>query len=130
MFVGKGLPGTIMLNGREIAILAARLAEGKKAENIVVYDVRGAMDLTDYLVIATVHSRHQARAVADAVRRETARHGCRPLGVEGYPDSQWILLDYVDAIVHLFSPDLRAYYSLETMWGDAPKVDFSGAETV
>lgn len=110
------------MNGREIAQRAARIADEKKGADIVIYDLRGLSDVTDYFVIITVQSRLQARAVLAAIEEEMKAHRVLPLGVEGRAGSQWILLDYADAVVHVFSPELRAYYALESLWGDAPKV--------
>ena len=110
------------MNGREIAQRAARIADEKKGSDIVIYDLRGLSDVTDYFLIVTVQSKLQARAVVAAMEEEMKARGVLPLGVEGAAGSQWILLDYADAVIHVFSPELRAYYSLESLWGDAPKV--------
>jgi ribosome-associated protein len=113
------------MNGRDIAIFSARTAEDKKAEDIVVYDMRGLTDVTDYFVIATAFSRTQVRAIVESIKRDLKDIGVRKMGQEGSAGGSWVLIDYADCVVHVFSPELREYYSLETMWGDAPKVDWS-----
>lgn len=112
------------MDGREIAAFAARTAEDKKGTEIVVYDLRGLSDVADYFVIATAHSRAQSRAISETISRELKATGLHALGREGGEGGQWVLLDYGACVVHLFSPALREYYALESLWGDAPKVDW------
>ena len=114
------------MSGRQIALLAARAAAAKRAADIVIYDLRGISDVADYFVIATAASKLQARAISGELEKELKRRGVKRLGREGAGGSQWILLDYTDTVVHLLSPALRAYYSLESLWGDAPKVAWAG----
>ncbi len=114
-----------MASGRDIAIFSAQMADSKKAEEIVIYDVRGATDVTDYFVLATAYSRAQIRAVLESVKRELKALGVRKMGQEGSEGGNWVLLDYSDCVIHIFSPELRAYYSLESLWGDAPRVDWT-----
>jgi ribosome-associated protein len=112
------------MKGREIAAFAARIADEKKATDIVIYDLRGITDVTDYFVIATAHSKAQVRAIIESVAKELKLLGIRKMGREGADSGQWILLDYSDCVIHVFSPALREYYGLESLWGDAPKVDW------
>ena len=114
-----------LMDGRDIAIFSARTAEDKKAEDIVVYDMRGLTDVTDYFVIATAFSRSQVRAIVESIKLDLKAAGVRKMGQEGNEGGSWVLIDYADCVVHVFSPELREYYSLETMWGDAPKVDWA-----
>ncbi|MCZ7647130.1 MAG: ribosome silencing factor [Planctomycetota bacterium] len=118
------------MTGREIALQAARAADEKQAERIVVYDLRGLSDVADYFVLATVQSRAQARAVLREVEEVLRKEGARPMAREGSNDAQWQLLDYVDAVIHVFSAELREYYNLESLWGDAPKLDWNASENV
>src|ERR1700744_2024614 len=111
-------------NGRDIAIFSARTADDKKAEDIVIYDVRGITDVTDYFVIATAHSRSQVRAIVESIKKDLKTLDIRKMGQEGHEGGSWVLIDYTDCVVHVFSPELREYYSLESLWGDAPKVDW------
>ncbi len=108
--------------GRELARLAVDAALDKKAKDVTVMDLRGISGEVDYFVIATGESDLQIRAVTDGVvDRLRQDAGERPLHREGAPGtSRWIVLDYFDLVVHVFDPELRAYYDLERLWGDAP----------
>ncbi|MFH1377328.1 MAG: ribosome silencing factor [Planctomycetota bacterium] len=110
-------------DGIKIAQMAAWVGDEKRAENIAIYDVRGYSDLCDYLVLMTVDSRAQANSIInDLQRRARTIHHEKPLAVEGSRESRWFVLDYIDVIVHIFSPDAREFYNLEGLWGDAPTV--------
>lgn len=112
------------MKGRDIALYAARAAEDKKSTDVIIYDVRGLTDITDYFVLATAHSRSQIRAVIETIRRELKAAGVKRVGMEGDSSGQWVLIDFADCVIHVFSPQLREYYSLESLWGDAPQVDW------
>jgi ribosome-associated protein len=112
------------MKGRDIALYAARVAEDKKSTDVIIYDVRGLTDITDYFVLATAHSRSQIRAVIETIRRELKAAGVKRVGMEGDASGQWVLIDFADCVIHVFSPQLREYYSLESLWGDAPTVDW------
>jgi ribosome-associated protein len=111
------------------AAWVAEAALGKKAERLVALDVRGLTSIADVFVIATATSDRHARAIADAISEEASRRGRRVLGVEGYEDARWLLIDLDDVIVHVFLPDVREAYDLERLWSDAPAlaVDEAGA---
>jgi ribosome-associated protein len=114
------------MDGQEIAQTSARLADDKKGLDIVIYDLRGLSDVTDYFVIATAQSKLQSRAIVGAVEKGLRDLGVRKMSLEGNNDSRWVLLDFGPVVVHVFSADLREYYSLESLWGDAPKVEWNG----
>ncbi|MDR1014679.1 MAG: ribosome silencing factor [Coriobacteriales bacterium] len=107
-------------------MLAARAASEKKAEDIVVQEMRRLLPITDYFVIATGANRRQVdaiiEAIEDALRVEA---GVKPQGREGLDDLTWALLDYGDVVVHVFQPELREFYRLESLWSDAPFVGLS-----
>jgi len=103
---------------------AAKLLAGLHCENMVVLDVRGLSDLTDYILIATGTSDRQIKGVAGQVTDLALEHGLDRFGSERDDDSTWLVLDYVDTIVHLFEPTARAHYDIEMLWGDAPKIDW------
>ena len=105
--------------------LAVRAAEDKKAENITVLDLRDAHGFTDFFVICSGNNARQIHAIADAVTDALADAGAKPAHVEGYDRSEWVLVDYFDFIVHVFSPDTRAFYGLERLWGTAERVDIA-----
>lgn len=92
----------------------------RNAREGVVLDLRGLSDATDYFLIASGDSDTHVRAVADNVRERLEDHGETPTGVEGREAGRWILLDYIDIVVHVFLPRVREYYQLERLWGDAP----------
>jgi ribosome-associated protein len=105
---------------------AVRAAQDKKANDIVVLDLRKAGGFTDYFVICTGQNPRQISAIADAV--ETAlrtEYGERPALTEGVQKSAWILLDYFNFVVHIFSPDCRSFYGLERLWGNAERHEFA-----
>ena len=119
-----------MIDGRDIALFAARMSDDKKAEDVIIYDVRGLSDITNYFVIATASSKAQVRAIIETIKRDLKDRGVTKIGQEGNENGQWVLIDYGDCVVHVFSPALRDYYGLESMWGDGPKVDWTVEEPV
>ena len=113
---------------RRFAIEAARLAAETRGRDVVVLDVSNLSPVTDYYVIATGTSARQMRTVVDQVTEMAGeRFGIKALGSSGYEGEQWILSDYVDVIVHVFSEEARGFYDLDNLWGDARKVDWSAA---
>jgi len=109
-----------------LARAAAALALTKKAQDLVVLDLRELEGVSDYFVIASAASEVQVRAVADAVEEGLAeRFGVRPWHVEGRDGRRWVLLDYVDVVVHVFHERTRAYYLLERLWGDAGRIEIA-----
>ena len=108
----------------EKAIIAAQAAYDKKALDIVVQEVRKQIVITDYFVIVSGSNNRQIDAITDAIEealREKA--GVKPIGREGLDERTWVLLDYGDFVVHVFQPDYRSFYRLETIWNDAPLID-------
>src|SRR5262249_32826857 len=118
------------MKGRDIAVFAARTADEKKGTDILIYDLRELTDITDYFVIATAHSKAQIRAILESIARALKNVGVKKIGQEGNESGRWVLLDYGDCVIHIFSPDLRDYYALESMWGDAPKIDWAAEPAV
>ena len=102
---------------------AVRAAQAKKAEDTVVLDLRRAADFTDFFVLLSGTNQRQLVAIADAVRDALRKEGYRPTHVEGYPRHEWILLDYGDLVVHIFTPTTRAFYDLERLWGGASRLE-------
>ncbi len=96
----------------------------KKAENIVVINVSGLCNFTDYFVISTGLSPQQFRAIAESIREKVKTLGAKPYNADGLASDNWLVLDYGDVIVHVFSPEARAYYELERLWGDGEVVDW------
>jgi ribosome-associated protein len=105
----------------ELAAEIAELAADRKAIDIVELDLRSVLGYTDYFVICSGNSDRQTRAIHDAIHQGLKRdHGLLPRRVEGLSQSRWILMDYLDVVVHVFTPDMRSYYRLEQLWGEAP----------
>jgi ribosome-associated protein len=105
----------------EIAAAVAGYASDRKALDIVQMDLRGMIAYTDSFVVCTGRTDRQAKAIHDAIHEGMkAEHGLLPQRVEGVSDARWILLDYLDVVVHVFTPEMREYYRLEQLWGEAP----------
>ena len=109
---------------KEFAIAAAKIAEERRCTDIVLLDLRGLSPATDYFVIATGTSERQMRTVADEVSQMGRERSIQRFGRAGYEQGRWILLDFVDVVVHLFDPEYRDFYDLELLWGDAEKIDY------
>ena len=109
---------------RAFAQAAAKLADGRHCTDIAVLDLQGTSPATDYFVIATGTSDRQMRTVADEISDAAKERGFRRFGRAGYDQGRWILLDFVDVVVHLFDSEYRDYYDLELLWGDAERIDY------
>lgn len=108
---------------REWAQSAAKAASAKGGEDTVIIDVGDVLAITDAFVISSGRNTRQVKTIAEEVEsRLKADGGIRPLRVEGLGDSQWVLLDYGDLVVHVFLDETRAYYDLERLWSDAPRI--------
>jgi ribosome-associated protein len=111
----------------ELALAAARTADDNRGQDIVVLDMRGMTTEFDYFVLVTGNSRRQLHAIADEIERVLQDElGDERLGVEGYNESRWILLDYGSVVVHLFDSETRDYYALEDLWAEAQRVPLPG----
>jgi ribosome-associated protein len=111
------------MDSRKLALLCRELADNKKAEDIVILDVRELSSVTDYFVIAGGTSEPHLRAIVDEIVDEL-KEDCdlRPNAIDGAFHTSWVVLDYFDVIVHVMRHDVREKYDLETLWGDAPRV--------
>lgn len=109
------------------AALARRIAaivDAKLGEDLVALDVRELVGYTDYLVIATARNERQAKAIYDELRERLKREEDRlPARVEGEENGRWVLVDYLDCVLHVFVPEMRDRYRLETLWGEAPRLE-------
>ena len=102
----------------------ADLAQEKLARDVVILDMRPVCSYTDYFVVCTGNNPRQAKAIYDEVREKMKRKGASvPRHVHGERDASWILADYLDVVLHVFTPEARAYYRLEELWGDVPSVE-------
>jgi len=110
-------------DSQRTAVAAARAALEKKAEDVVVLDLRGVSGYTDFLVIGSGGSDRQLEAIAESVEKELTAVGHRPIGSEGQRGGRWVLLDFGDVVVHVFHADERVHYDLEGLWADAPRIE-------
>ncbi len=105
----------------DLAAAVAGYASDRKALDLVQMDLRGIIGYTDYFVICTGRTDRQTKAIHDAIHAGLkSAYGVLPARVEGLPQARWILMDYLDVIVHIFTPETRDYYRLEQLWGEAP----------
>lgn len=104
----------------DIVRAAARTLADHKARNVVILDLRTVSDAVDFFIIASGTSDTHVKSSAQRVVEALAAHEVTPHHVEGLPQGRWVLLDYVDFVVHVFHPALREFYQLERLWGDAP----------
>ena len=107
---------------KDFTISVANLAVSLHCTDIVVLDLRGISPATDYFVIATGTSNRQMRTVADEICKAARQHELQRFGRAGYEHAHWILLDFVDVVVHIFDSEHRDYYDLELLWGDAKRL--------
>ncbi len=115
----------------QLARQLAAIADSKKAEDVVVLDMRDLVAYTDFLVICTARGERQARAIVDEVRVRVKRDaGLLPGGVDAGGEAGWTIFDYLDCVLHVFTPDARERYGLEELWRDAPRLelDFEAPE--
>jgi len=111
------------MDSRKLALLCRELADNKKAEEIVILDVREISSVTDYFVIASGTSEPHLRAIVDEITQKLREeYHLRPKAIDGTLQAAWIVLDYFDVIVHVMRHDVRERYDLETLWGDAPRL--------
>ncbi|HEX5527383.1 MAG TPA: ribosome silencing factor [Solirubrobacterales bacterium] len=119
------------VQSEQLARHLATIADSKKAEEIVVLDMRDLVAYTDFLAICTARSERQARAIVDEVRLRVKREaGLLPGGVDGGGEAGWTILDYLDCVLHVFTPEARRRYGLEELWHEAPRLelDFDAPE--
>jgi ribosome-associated protein len=116
------------LSGIEIAELAARSAIERKALDVVVLDLRGLSSITDYFVICSGTSDTHVEGIAENIEEMLDDQRVKLWHREGTKKASWVLMDYIDVIVHVFTKDAREFYSLERLWGDAPKTNYQEEE--
>ncbi len=117
------------ISGSEIAEIAAKSAYDRKALDIVILDLKGLSSLTDYFVICRGNSDTHVQGIAERIEESLDEKDVRLWHREGEKKSTWILLDYIDVIIHIFTKDAREFYSLERLWGDAPKTEYGDEDS-
>lgn len=105
---------------------ATRVIDEKKAENIVILNMKGISYIADYFIICHGNSEKQVKAIADGLKDELQKKGYEIKRLEGFEHARWVLIDLGDVIVHVFHKDERSYYNLEKLWGDAPTIELEG----
>lgn len=121
---GKG-----RLSSEELARRIAQVADAKQAEDVVVLDMRSLVGYTDFLIVCTARNERLAKAIHEEVHQQLKRdEGLLPAAVEGERVARWVLMDYLDCVLHVFVPELRERYRLEVLWGEAPRLEL-GAES-
>ena len=111
-------------DSRELAVLAARAASSKQGSDITILDVGELIAITDYFVIVSGTSERQLKTISEEVVRAAKEVGVRPVRQEGEPGARWLLIDFVDFVVHVFQREEREYYRLENLWRDAPVIEW------
>ena len=118
---------TAELNPETILALAGELAADRQAQDLIALDLRGMIGYADYFLICSGRSDRQAKGIHDAIHAGLKqRFGLLPRRVEGLREGRWILIDYLDVVVHVFTPETREHYRLEQLWGEAPVVELAG----
>jgi len=120
--LGYNLTKKITSEAEKFALAAAQVAITRRCSDVVVLDLRGKSPATDYFVIATGTSDRQMRTVADEICDAAKKQHLQRFGRAGYEQARWILLDFIDVVVHIFDSEYRDYYDLELLWGDAEKL--------
>ncbi|MHB1243837.1 MAG: ribosome silencing factor [Gaiellaceae bacterium] len=122
------IPATLRaLESLEHARRIAALAAEKLAEDVVILDMRPVCVYTDFFVLATGRNARQTKAIFDEVYAVLKQEGLLPRTVDGQKEAEWIIADYLDVVLHVFTPETRAFYRLEDLWGDVPAVDLEAA---
>ena len=113
------------MSPERLATIIAAHAADRKATDIAALDLRAVAGYTDFFVICSGNTDRQTKAIHDAIHLGLKKdHGLLPQRVEGLSEARWILMDYLDVVVHVFTPDTRAFYRLESLWGEVPRRDF------
>lgn len=121
---GEQSPQARAAETKRFACFVARLLDDSRCEHVLVLDLRGLSPVTDYFVIGTGTSDRQIASVSDDVRELARQEGQGSPSSDGAEGGGWVVADFFDVVIHLFSPELRSYYDLESLWADAPQVDW------
>lgn len=113
-----------LIKSKAKALAAAKIAMEKKAVDVLVLDLKGLSVIADFFIICSGESTTQVRAIAEAIEDNFSKKSMRPIGIEGLNYSHWVLMDYGDIIIHVFEEETRAYYQLEKLWLDAPRIPY------
>jgi len=114
----------VHLSSKKKSQLIVEAALDKKADSVVILDMKKVFPICDYFVIASANSTRQAKAIAENIQEKLSKNKAKCMHVEGFREGRWVLLDYSDVVVHVFLAEIRDLYNLERLWGDAPKKVF------
>ena len=117
------------MNSEELAKKIVRLLDGKKGMDIAAIDIQELTTIGDYFILVTGTSSPHVKALADEVEDNLSKEGVEPRRIEGAQSATWILMDYRDVIVHIFTKETRDFYNMERLWSDAPRLDLTGLVT-
>ncbi len=123
----RAVPGSATFELPAEVARAGELAMERKAQELAVLDLRGISSATDFFLLGSGTSDMQVRSIAEHIIEELKKEGVRPGHVEGLEGGRWVLIDYIDFLVHIFHPEARSFYQLETLWGDARRLDLEDA---
>ena len=123
----RAVPGSATFELPAEVTRAGELAMERKAQELAVLDLRGISSATDFFLLGSGTSDIQVRSIAEHIIEELKKEGVRPGHVEGLEGGRWVLIDYIDFVVHIFHPQARSFYQLETLWGDARRLDLEDA---
>jgi ribosome-associated protein len=116
----------VNVSAEALARRIAGVADSKQGLDIVALDVRGLVSYTDFLVICSARNERQAKGIHDAVREELKAEGLLPARVEGEVEARWLVMDYLDCVLHVFTTETREHYRLEQLWGEAARMELDG----
>jgi len=118
-----------LIVGKDLALACARAADDIQAEDIRVWDMREVSSITDFMIVCSGSSMPHLRAVLREIARViTDEHGVRPVNKEGNPEARWVVLDFIDVMVHIMHTEMREFYGLETLWADAVEIDWHATQ--
>jgi ribosome-associated protein len=118
-----------LIVGKDLALACARAADDIQAEDIRVWDMREVSSITDFMIVCSGSSMPHLRAVLREIARVIAdEHGVRPVNKEGNPEARWVVLDFIDVMVHIMHTEMREFYGLETLWADAVEIDWHATQ--
>ena len=115
------------ISSNDLAVAAARAAADKQAERVVVLDVRELVVITDYFIIVSGTSERHVKSISEDIEKALRELGAKPVRREGEAGARWLLLDFIDVVVHVFDDEERDFYDLERLWSDAPRLAWQGS---
>lgn len=116
------------MNSQQVAILSAKIADEKKAQDISILKMDATLGITDFFLICTATNERQVKTIADEIAVVLKKENITCLGIEGYQEGKWVLMDYGDIVIHIYLEELRSYYELDDLWADSPILSWETGE--